>query len=213
MVDISRSGPPAGFEIDHLEADLSLPSAWDDIAGQISDLVTAERPKRAVFIHSAGTLHPIGFAGEVESGAYARSVLLNSASGQVLGHAFLGAVRDREGQFDLVMISSGAASASYAGWSAYGAGKAALDHWVRNVGTEQQIRGGVRVSAVAPGVIDTPMQAEIRKTISDDFPDVRRFQDLHREGELVEPDVAARRLWTVIEAGLEPGSVVDLRNL
>lgn len=213
VVDISRSGPPVGIGLDHLEADLSDTKTWDDISVRIGDLVNTERPERAVFIHAAGTLNPIGFAGEVDSGPYAQSVLLNCASGQVLGHAFLTALRGRNGQFDLVMVSSGAASATYAGWSAYGAGKAALDHWVRIVGSEQKLRGGVRVSAIAPGVINTPMQADIRSTPIDDFPAVGRFQDLHRDGELVEPDVAARKLWAAIETGLEPGSVLDLRDL
>jgi len=213
VVDISRSGPPVGIDLDHLEADLSDTETWGEISARIGDLLTTEQPERAVFIHAAGTLNPIGFAGEVDSGAYTRSVLLNCASGQVLGHAFLTALRDRKGQFDLVMVSSGAASATYAGWSAYSAGKAALDQWVRTVGSEQRLRGGVRVSAIAPGVINTPMQADIREMPIDDFPAVGRFHDLHREGELVEPDVAARKLWAAIETGLESGSVLDLRDL
>ncbi len=166
-----------------------------------------------MLIHAAGTLTPIGFAGEVDSDAYTSNVLLNSAAGQVIGHHFLGAIHSRSGSFDLVMISSGAASSAYAGWSSYGAGKAALDQWVRNVGAEQRARGGVRVSAIAPGVLATGMQREIRSTSERDFPSVERFHELHDKGDLVEPEVAARQIWGAIENGVETGSVIDIRRL
>lgn len=212
VVDISRSGPP-DETIAHIAADLSDPTSWEKVGAHVVDLVSEHDPERAVFIHAAGTLHPIGFAGEVETAPYAANVMLNSASGQVLGHLFLEAVHGRDGTFDLVMISSGAASSPYAGWTSYGAGKAALDQWVRNAGAEQKERGGVRVSAIAPGVMATTMQEQIRSTDESDFPKVDRFHDLHDDGVLVEPEEAAQRIWQAIERGLEPGSVIDIRDL
>lgn len=212
VVDISRSGPP-DEEIEHIAADLADPSSWAAVGEAMRNLVASHDPDRAVFIHAAGTLTPIGFAGEVDSDAYASNVVLNSASGQVLGHLFLEAVNDRDGVFDVVMISSGAASSAYPGWSSYGAGKAALDHWVRNVGAEQRERGGVRVSAIAPGVVATAMQSQIRETSERDFPNVERFHDLHEEGKLAEPDDAASKIWRAIERGIETGSVIDVRAL
>ena len=212
IVDISRSGPPRPSGIDHFPADLSKPVDWARTGDEISRLVDHHDPDRAVMIHAAGTLTPIGFAGEVDSVAYTSNVVLNSAAGQVLGHHFLAAVVGRQGSYDLVMISSGAASGVYAGWSSYGAGKAALDQWVRNVGAEQEERGGVRVFAIAPGVLDTAMQAEIRSTAGHDFPKVDRFHNLRDDGELVDPDNAARRIWEAIENGIETGSVLDIRG-
>jgi benzil reductase ((S)-benzoin forming) len=211
-VDVSRSGPPEGEGVEHITADLSHPEEWIRVGKVMERLVAEHSPDRIVFIHAAGTLTPIGFAGEVETGKYTANVVLNSAAGQVLGHLFLRAVHDIEAIVDLVMISSGAARSVYAGWSSYGAGKAALDQWVRNVGAEQRERGGVRVSAIAPGVIATEMQAEIRETSEEDFPKVERFHELHEEEELVEADVAAHRVWDAIESGIETGSVIDVRE-
>lgn len=212
LVDISRSGPPEGEDIEHFAADLSSPPEWVRVGRFLSDLVSSHDPARAVLIHAAGTLSPIGFAGEVDSDAYTANVVLNSASGQVLGHHFLAALSGRVGSFDLVLISSGAASSVYPGWSAYGAGKAALEHWVRHAGAEQKERGGVRVSAIAPGVVATGMQRLIRETPERDFPSVDRFQTLHVEGKLADPEAAARRIWEAIESGLETGSVIDVRR-
>lgn len=210
VVDISRSGPPDD-DIGHLKADLSDPSSWGRVRNEMKRLVADNEPDRAVFIHAAGTLTPMGFAGEVDFDSYAANVVLNSASGQVLGNAFLGAVHDRTGSFDVVMITSGAATSVYPGWSSYGAGKAALDQWVRNVGSEQRQRGGVRVSAIAPGVVATDMQTQIREMSGHDFPNVERFHELHEEGRLADPDDAARKIWDTIDEGIDTGVVTDIR--
>lgn len=212
IVTLSRSGAPTGEHIEHIAVDLADPAQWVPAVAQIAAIVAESSPTRSVLVHSAGTLTPVGFAGEVDAEAYRRNVLLNSAAGQIVGHGFLAALRGRSGLHDLVMITSGAATSTYPGWSAYGAGKAALDHWVRNVGAEQALRGGVRVSAIAPGVVATDMQAEIRRSDDSDFPDVEKFRNLHESGTLIAPAVAASRFWEVIEAGPAPGDVVDLRD-
>lgn len=93
------------------------------------------------FVHAAGTIDPTGFAVDVNSDAYLRNVLLNSAAPQLLGQLFLAARRSLAARRHLVMLTSGAARNVYPGWTLYGAGKAALDQWVRNVGTEQNVRG------------------------------------------------------------------------
>jgi len=211
VYDVSRSGPPDP-SVEHIPADLSDPASWAEVSDVIDRLMADHEPRRAVFVHAAGTLEPIGFAGEVEPGAYTDNVILNSAAGQVLGHAFLRSLQGRKGIFDLVMITSGAARSPYPGWSSYGAGKAALDQWVRTVGAEQRQRGGVRVSSIAPGVLATSMQGRIRETEERDFPEVARFHALHEEGALVDPNDAAERIWQVIEGGIESGSVVDIRD-
>ncbi len=168
---------------------------------------------RVIFVHAAGGLEPIGFAAEIDTEAYQANVLLNSASPQVLGHMFLRAVRDVKAHCHLVILTSGAASSVYPGWSAYGAAKAAVDQWVRDVGAEQSIRGGVQVLAMAPGTVDTGMQAQIRATEEESFPQRQKFLDLHESGRLTPPDEVARRIWALLDRGLDNGSVVDFRHL
>ena len=213
VIGISRR-PAAGAE--HLKADLADPSEWGIVGSSFARELAGFEGERAVFIHAAGTLEPIGFAGEVDTGAYAANVLLNSAAGQVLGHLFLAAaapVRAAGTTRHLVMLTSGAARSVYPGWSSYGAAKAALDQWVRDVGAEQSIRGGVQVLAVGPGTVDTEMQAQLRATSAEDFPSRQKFLDLHAAGKLADADAVGRDLWRLLDAGLENGSVVDLRDL
>lgn len=210
VVNISRRAL-AGCE--HHRADLSDPAAWSGVAELFAREINGFAGERVVFVHSAGTLTPIGFAGEVPTDAYVRQVLLNSAAPQVLGDAFLRAARETDAACHLVLISSGAAFNVYEGWSAYCAGKAAVDHWVRTAGAEQARRGGrCRLIAVAPGIVETAMQKEIRATSSEDFPSVGRFVEIHEQGRARTPEEAAREIWSLLDRELENGAVVDLRD-
>ncbi|HSH59690.1 MAG TPA: SDR family NAD(P)-dependent oxidoreductase [Acidimicrobiales bacterium] len=209
IIDISRRGHS---DTEHLEADLSDPASWAKVGESFQRELSDFSGERVVFVHAAGSVQPIGFAGEVDTESYNRNVLLNSAAGQVLGHAFLAAARDVDADRYLIMLSSGAASLVGAGWSSYGAGKAALDQWVRDVGAEQDQRGGVRVVAVAPGVVATEMQEQIRETSKEDFPKRDKFMDLYERGELSDPDEVAGQLWALVQKGFENGAVLDLRK-
>ena len=220
VVDISRSGPsvkaPDGAVVEHLPADLSDPGSWAAVEAHLLAQLGDFGGRRAVFVHNAGTIDPIGFAGEVDTLAYRRNVLLNSAAPQVLGHAFLKAIHESgfRGEGHLVMLTSGAASSPYEGWSSYSAGKAALNMWVRAAGAEQDRRGGrTRVVAVAPGVVATGMQEHIRTMDESDFPRVAKFVDLHESGRLTDPAEAAAGIWSLLERDLDNGTVTDLRTL
>lgn len=210
VIGVSRR-PPQGIE--HLAADLSDPASWKKVEASFGDELAHFDGDRVVFIQAAGTLDPIGFAGEVDTDAYARNVLLNSAAPQVLGHMFLRAARSVHAERHLVMITSGAAQSVYPGWASYGASKAAVDQWVRDVGAEQEERGGVKALSIAPGTVDTAMQRHLRETDARDFPDRQKFVDLHDAGKLTPPAEAAEKMWRLLEQGLDNGSVVDLRKL
>ncbi len=210
LIGISRR-PPDGME--HLEADLSDPSSWRTVGASFERELAGFDGERVVFVHAAGTIEPIGFAGEVDTAAYTTNVLINSAAPQVLGHLFVAAARHVDAARHLVMLTSGAAKSVYPGWSSYGAGKAAIDQWVRDVGDEQSRRGGVQVVAIAPGTVDTGMQAQLRETSEDDFPNRQKFVDLHADDRLTDPGAVAGDIWTVLDRDIENGSVIDLREL
>ncbi len=210
VINISRHDCPG---TEHLEADLADPSVWPRVGASFREELDGFAGGTVAFVHAAGTVEPIGFAGEVDTAAYRANVLLNGAAPQVLGHLFLAAVRAVEARRHLVMVTSGAASSVYAGWSSYGAGKASVDRWCRNVGAEQVRRGGVQVLAVAPGTVDTSMQAQLRDTTEEDFPKRQKFVDLHQSSQLSDAEGVARRIWALLERGLDNGSVVDLREM
>jgi benzil reductase ((S)-benzoin forming) len=214
IVDISRSGGTPGTE--HLPADLADSAAWSAVAAHFRVRLTDFGGDHVVLVHAASALVPIGFSGEVDHMAYRTTVVLNAAAPPVLGDAFLNAleVSGFPGTADLVFISSGAAQRPIEGWSAYCAGKAAQEMWVRTVGAEQARRGrGRRLLAIGPGVVATTMQEQIRASDEHDFPDVGRFHRLHEQGQLLDPLDSAERIWAVVRSDAESGAVVDIRDL
>jgi NAD(P)-dependent dehydrogenase (short-subunit alcohol dehydrogenase family) len=217
VLEVSRSGPPAEMrgEVRHASLDLADPSAWSQLADHVAGTVRGLAPgDRVLALHNAGVLDPIGFAGEVDDAAHTTMVLVDVAAPVALGHLLLGVLAPREDlRRQLCMVSSGAAQKVYPGWAAYCAGKAAMERWVRVAGEEQSRRGGVEVSAVAPGVVATDMQDMIRTTREQDLPNVARFRQLHEDGDLAAPADAARALRSLLDGGVGQGAVRDLRDL
>lgn len=211
VIGINRERPTAAIE--HLRADLADPSTWPTVGASFRREVEGFHGEHVAFIHAAAPTDPIGFAGDVESEAYLRNVLLNSAAPQVLGQLFLAAVRSLAARCHLIMLTSGAAQSVYPGWSSYGAGKAAIDHWVRTVGAEQDQRGNVQVVSVAPGTVNTAFQQRLRDTPEADFPRRQKFLDLYEQGNLSDPQDVAAQIWALTSLDLENGSVIDLRKL
>lgn len=195
--------------------DLSDPGTWGDTVRWVDSIISDSEPERVTFYHCAATLDPIGFAGEVDLGAYSDNVILNSASPQVLGAGFVESMIGRPAPGVLVQISSGAATTAYPGWSSYCAAKAAVEHWTRTVGRELSERGReIKVMAIAPGVVDTPMQDRIRTVDPERLPNVDRFHELKRNDELRDPDLVAERLWRLArDPGVDNGAVLDIREL
>jgi benzil reductase ((S)-benzoin forming) len=156
--------------------DVTDATAVDDFCAAV-----AERFGRIdLWVNNAGVLDPIGPLRDADPAALDVHVHIN-VGGVLLGsRAYARHVRTRPGGGVLVNISSGASRSVYAGWAAYCASKAAVDHLTRVVAVEEA-DAGLRALAVAPGVVDTDMQAAIRATPAADFPSLDRFLALARD--------------------------------
>lgn len=144
-----------------------------------------------LLINNAGTVQPVGPLAMQDPCDVARAVALNVAAPLMLASA-VAVARPPQAECRIVHISSGAGRNAYPGWSVYCATKAALDQHARAVALDQN--AGLRICSLAPGVIDTGMQAEIRASSLAQFPLRQRFDELKRTGELAAPADCARRL-------------------
>ncbi|NPT59345.1 SDR family oxidoreductase [Paraburkholderia elongata] len=144
-----------------------------------------------LLINNAGMVQPIGPIEDQDATDIATAVSLNVATPLMLASALAAASVDATDR-RIVHISSGAARNAYPGWSIYCATKAALDHHARAVALDAN--RGLRICSLAPGVIDTNMQAEIRGSGTEQFPMREKFEDLKRNGQLSTPEQCATQL-------------------
>lgn len=143
-----------------------------------------------LWINNAGLLAPIGPLRENDPAEFARHIAVNVVGTFHGCQAFIRHLHERRGEGILINISSGAARNAYAGWSAYCAGKAAVDRMSESIALEET-HHGLRVHAVAPGVIDTEMQSMIRQCDPSQFPQVQKFVDLKEKDNFSTPDFVA----------------------
>ena len=107
----------------------------------------------------------------------------------------------------LINVSSGASTSAYHGWGAYCAGKAGMEHLTRVIDVEERA-SGLRAYSIAPGVVDTDMQAAIRASSVERFPDRPRFDRRKAEGDFNSAEyVADRMLAVAFDPEAAPGEV------
>jgi benzil reductase ((S)-benzoin forming) len=143
-----------------------------------------------LLINNAGIVNPVGALLDQDPLEVARAISLNVAAPLMLAAAVVQATPGKQRR--VLHISSGAGRSAYPGWSVYCATKAALDHHARAVALDAL--PGVRICSLAPGVIDTGMQAQIRGTADARFPMRQRFVDMKLNGELATAEDTAERV-------------------
>ncbi len=194
----SVPAPPPGADAVTAACDVTDPEAVDRLA----DEVVARFGRIDLWVNNAGVLEPIGPLADADPAALEHHLATNVLGVAHGSASFARHVRSRPGTGSLVNVSSGAATRAYRGWAVYCASKAAVEMLTEVVGLEEA-DAGLLAYAVAPGVVDTDMQALIRATPGTRFPDVARFHRLHDEGAFLTPDRVAA---CILERCLDPAT-------
>jgi NAD(P)-dependent dehydrogenase (short-subunit alcohol dehydrogenase family) len=179
-------GVPDGADAVTAAVDVGDAGAVDAFAAE----VVAAFGSIDLWVNNAGVLDPIGPLVDADPDALRRLFEINVLGVMYGSAAFARHVRTRPGGGILVNMSSGAAASPHIGWAPYGASKAAVDMVTEVVALEER-EHGLRAFALAPGVIDTDMQALIRSTPPDRFPSVDRFHALYASGAFNTPSWVA----------------------
>lgn len=163
-----------------------------------------------LLVNNAGTVSPNALLGRQRPSEILSAVALNVSASLLLANAVL-AARPARVPLDILHIGSGAGRKNYPGWSVYGATKAALDHHARCVAAEGH--ENVRITCLAPGVVDTAMQGEIRAADEADFPMRPRFAALKEGGGLQSAEETAAKIAAYVEsARFGEEAAADIRD-
>jgi len=192
-----------------IECDLATPASIDAAVA----LIKRHAKQLDGLVHNAGDIEPIKPIFDADQGDWNRSLMVNLLGVQQLT-AGLSPLFEGGHRVRVTTISSGAALRPLVSWSAYCTAKAGLDMWTRCLAAEG---ASMNISAVsvAPGIVDTAMQATIRSATDEDFPLRGNFVGYHEDGQLSSPDEVANKLLPLIceQTMNESGQRFDVRDL
>jgi NAD(P)-dependent dehydrogenase (short-subunit alcohol dehydrogenase family) len=150
------------------------------------DALVEEAEKRFgaidLWVNNAGVLEPIQPVRDVSLEDFREHIDINLMGVFVGSRAYVQHLRRVSRAGVLINVSSGAAWNAYSGWGAYCAGKSAVERLTEVIALEEA-DNGLCAYSIAPGVIDTEMQSQIRASSEADFPEVVRFQERKRTGD------------------------------
>jgi NAD(P)-dependent dehydrogenase (short-subunit alcohol dehydrogenase family) len=140
----------AGFEVTGMCADIT-------VADEVTELVSATVSRYGgldVVVNSAG-IQAYGTVEETSESDWDRVLAVNLKGMYLVGRAAVPVLRERGGGA-IVNVSSVQAMQSQQGVAAYATSKAAIEALTRSMAVDHAV-DGIRVTAVLPGSVDTPM--------------------------------------------------------
>ena len=151
-----------------------------------------------MLIHNAGTLGEIGYVGEVSDAMIQQGFQLNLITPSILTNQFLQETQHKKRT--VVAITSGASKNQYDGWGMYCSSKAGLDAYFAVVMKEVELRNdkNTRIYSIAPGVVDTSMQEQIRRSDKHSFSNLARFMELKELNQLDSSENVAKKITTFL---------------
>jgi NAD(P)-dependent dehydrogenase (short-subunit alcohol dehydrogenase family) len=185
--------------LDYYLSDLTQVEMTEELATSVCEQLPRDA-KRYTLINNAGMIGPIDRSEVLSAREIADTVNLNLVAAMTFTAQFLAVTKVFRGERRVVNISSGLARRPMAGSAVYCATKAALDMATRCAELDEEGSANpARFVSLAPGVIDTDMQTDLRSTDAEGFKEQHRFIDLKQSGQLSSPEDAAKRVLAYLD--------------
>ena len=193
---------PVGAELLSWQADLADPVP---VAARLAAWLATQDPATlasATLINNAGVVvAPAPLSGNDVS-ALSSALRVGLEAPLLLTAAFLRATESWPLPRKVLMISSGLGRRAMAGSAAYCAAKAGMDNLTRAMALDEAERpDGAAIVSLAPGIIDTDMQRQLRAADPRRFPDHAVFVNFNTTGQLLSVDDAATQVLRYLARG------------
>ncbi|MEJ6022448.1 SDR family NAD(P)-dependent oxidoreductase [Ramlibacter sp. PS4R-6] len=165
-------------------------------------------------INNAALLPQVAPLSAIGGDDIADALRVNLEAPMLLTASFLRATSAWKVPRKVLNISSGLGRRAMASQALYCAAKAGMDHYTRCVALEEErAPDGAKVCSLAPGVIDTDMQVQLRGSDPSQFPDIGYFTGIKEQGVLASPEEAARKVIAYLgRADFGGNPVGDIRD-
>lgn len=213
--ELVTEGARLGSTLEQWSVDLAQP---EEAAARLREWVQGlARSEVATLqlINNAALLVEPGAVSGADAAGVSVAMRVSLEAPMLLTSAFLAASGDLTVARKVLNISSGLGRFAMAGGAVYCAAKAGLDHFSRAVALEEAERAhGARIVSLAPGVIDTDMQVQLRGADPNRFSSQGRFAGLKAQGQLDSIETAASKVLACLDAkDFGEKVIADVRDL
>lgn len=148
-----------------------------------------------VLINNAGIVGEIKHVGNLTNQKSVDCYTVNLIVPTILSNEFVKTYQKTTAEKLVMNISSGASQSAIDGWSVYCASKAGLDMFSKVLQEESNInKTKIKVLSIAPGIIDTEMQQQIRSADASNFSNINRFVEYKKNGDLASAEETAKKI-------------------
>jgi benzil reductase ((S)-benzoin forming) len=212
VLGLSRQTPDAPFE--QWTCDLAQPLPVAQRLEAWLATIDANTLRTATLINNAALITEPRPLAHTDAVALSAAVRVGLEAPLLLTSAFLRATQQWPAQRRVLHISSGLGRRGMASTGPYCAVKAGLDNLARAQALEEALQpNGAKVCSLAPGVIDTDMQVQLRSADPRAFADRDAFVQMKQAGRLDSPAAAAAKVIAYLDRadfGAQP--VGDVRD-
>jgi len=181
------------------------------------DFPDLENATKIVLINNSGILGDLAPVGGFSNESIIEVFNINTVAPSILMNNFIRKYKDNSCKKIIINISSGAGRNAGGSWSSYCASKSALDMFSLSIDVEQKnIPEDKRftVYSIAPGIVDTKMQDEIRDVPKEKFSNVDKFINYKNSNLLLSPNDVVSKIIDFIEKNVQNSQVLlDIRNM
>ena len=189
---LAAIAPAAGSTLVQWQLDLAQPGVAAQHLQDWLRLKDVAAFDQAALVNNAALITPPGPVESCGDADLSDALRVGLEAPVLLCAAFLRATQDWTGERRILNISSGLGRRAMAATAPYCAVKGGLDHFSRALAMDEALKPrGARVVSLAPGVIDTDMQVQLRGADPAHFPSHANFVQMKSGGQLASSEQAA----------------------
>lgn len=212
LMDFAKKNPG---NLEFFEFDLADKEAIRPLMKEIFQKIALDKTDGVFLVNNAGILAPAKRLEDCKDEEILNNLQVNLGAPLILTSAFINLTQGFKGDKKVINISSGAGKKPHYGWSNYCAAKAGVNLFTQSVGLEQEkSEYPVKILSLAPAIMDTKMQEEIRSLDKKDFQELEKFKNYKKEGKLLDTEIVAEKVKELLLTGnFEQGELLDVREL
>lgn len=192
VIGISRGPGPKHENFHTIKHDLGSFVGLDKKIDRVLKKINQRSLKTVHLINNAAAINPIGLVGKLPDKGIEGQLSLNLTTPLQLTNFVIKTFKKKA---IITNIISGAAEKAISGWSLYCSTKSGLKMFTECLAAE-----GVKTLSFSPGVMDTSMQATIRKQKTKDFSRVNEFKEYKDKKMLLPADKVGMLLMNLLNA-------------